>query len=65
MARIMRCTDGHFVTASESKLLFGSVHLGPFKKMQCPVDGKIVTVGSVKAENLTQDQLEQAQTYRS
>jgi hypothetical protein len=65
MARIMRCTDNHFFVASEGKLMFGSLHLGPFKKMQCPVDGKIVTVGYVKAENLTREQLEEAQKYRA
>ena len=50
--RILRCTDGHLFVSSETSRLFGSVHLGPIRRMQCPVDGKIVN-----ASNLRQDTL--------
>ena len=63
--RIMRCTDGHLFVASESSRLFGSLHLGPFRRMQCPVDGKIVMVGNVRAKTLTPEQIEEAQKYRT
>lgn len=62
--RVLRCTDGHLFVSSESSRLFGSVHLGPFRKIQCPVDGKIVTAGNVSAKSLTPEQLQQAQKYR-
>lgn len=63
--RIMRCTDGHLFVASETSRLFNSVHLGPFREMQCPVDGKIVTVGNVRADTLTPQELEEARKYRT
>lgn len=63
--RFMRCTDGHFFVSSESSRLFGSVHLGPFRKMQCPVDGKFVTVGNVRKANMTAEQVEEALKYRT
>jgi hypothetical protein len=63
--RIMRCSDGHLFVSGESSRLFGSVHLGPFRKMQCPVDGKIVTVGNVRADSLTAEQLEEAERHRT
>ena len=42
--RILRCTDGHLFVSSETSRLFGSVHLGPVRRMQCPVDRKIMNV---------------------
>lgn len=63
--RILRCTDGHLFVSSESSRLFGSVHLGPFRRIQCPVDGKIVTAGNVRAKSLTAGQLQEARKYRT
>jgi hypothetical protein len=63
--RIMRCTDGHLFVASQTSRLFGSVHLGPFRRMQCPVDGKIVTVSNVRADTLTPEELEEARKHRA
>lgn len=63
--RIMHCTDGHLFVASQTSRLFGSVHLGPFRRMQCPVDGKIVTVSNVRADTLTPEELEEARKHRT
>jgi hypothetical protein len=63
--RVLRCSDGHLFVSSESSRLFGSVHLGPVRKMQCPVDGKFVTVGNVRADSLTDEQLAEAERYRT
>src|SRR5215470_11520891 len=63
--RIMRCSDGHLFTSSESSRLFGSIHMGPFRKMQCPVDGKVVTCGNVREASLTPEQLEEARRYKT
>jgi hypothetical protein len=63
--RILRCSDGHLFVSSESSRLFGSVHMGPFRKMQCPVDGKIVTCGNVREASLTPEQLEEARRYKT
>jgi hypothetical protein len=63
--RILRCSDGHLFTSSESSRLFGSIHMGPFRKMQCPVDGKVVTCGNVREASLTPEQLEEARRYKT
>ena len=63
--RILRCTDGHLFVSSASSRLFGSVHLGPFRRIQCPVDGKIVNAGNVRANGLTPEQLKEARRYRT
>src|SRR6476646_6775887 len=63
--RILRCSDGHLFVSSESSRLFGSIHMGPFRKMQCPVDGKIVTCGNVREASLTPEQLEEARRYKT
>jgi hypothetical protein len=63
--RILRCTDGHLFVSSTSSRLFGSLHLGPFRRIQCPVDGKIVTAANVRASTLTPEQLQEAQKHRT
>lgn len=63
--RVLRCADGHLFTSSESSRLFGSIHLGPFRRMQCPVDGKIVNCSNVRAATLTPEQLEEARQHRT
>jgi hypothetical protein len=63
--RILRCTDGHLFVSSASSRLFGSIHLGPLRRIQCPVDGKIVTAGNVRASSLTPEQLQEARKYRT
>jgi hypothetical protein len=63
--RILRCTDGHLFVSSVASRLFGSIHLGPVRKIQCPVDGNIVTASNVRASTLTPEQLQEAQKYRT
>jgi hypothetical protein len=63
--RIQRCSDGHLFVSTESSRLFGSVHLGPFRRMQCPVDGKIVTVSNVRARSLTPEELQRARQHKT
>jgi hypothetical protein len=63
--RIQRCSDGHLFVSSESRRLFGSIHLGPVRKMRCPVDGKFVTVSNVRAKSLTPEQLEEARRHQA
>jgi hypothetical protein len=63
--RILRCTDGHLFVSTTSSRLFRSIHLGPVRKIRCPVDGKIVTAGNVRASSLTPEQLQEAQKYRT
>ncbi|HEY2795421.1 MAG TPA: hypothetical protein VGJ28_23875 [Micromonosporaceae bacterium] len=63
--RILRCSDGHLFTSSESGRLFGSVHFGPKRLIRCPVDGKYRMAGNVNSADLTPVELEQAQSYRT
>lgn len=63
--RILRCTDGHLFMSSETSRLFGSVHLGPVRRMQCPVDGKIVNASNVRETPLSPEQLEEARRYHT
>jgi len=51
--------------SSQASRLFGSVHLGPFRRMQCPVDGKIMTCSNVRQRTLTPEQLQDARRYRT
>jgi hypothetical protein len=62
--RILRCSDGHLFVSHESSRLFGSVHMGPFRLMQCPVDGKMRMCGNVPEKDLTPEQLEEAKKYQ-
>jgi hypothetical protein len=63
--RILRCADGHLFVSSQTSRLFGSVHLGPFRRMQCPVDGKVVTCSNVRQRTLTPEQRQDARRYRT
>lgn len=63
--RILRCSDGHYFTSSESKRLFGSIHFGAKRLMRCPVDGKWRMAGNARSTDLTPEQLEQARRYRA
>jgi hypothetical protein len=63
--RILRCSDGHLFVSSESSRLFGSVHMGPYRIMQCPVDGKTVKCGNVRASTLSPEELEEAKRYQA
>lgn len=63
--RAQRCSVGHLFVSRESLRLFGSVHLGAVRKMRRPVDGKLVTVGNVRAKSLTAGQLVEARRYRA
>jgi hypothetical protein len=63
--RILRCADGHLFVSSETSRLFGSVHLGPARRMRCPVDGKFVNATNVRQSTLTPEQLEEARRYHT
>ena len=63
--RILRCSDGHYFTSSESSRLAGSIHFGPKRLMRCPVDGKWRMAGNVHTDGLTAEELEQARRYRA
>lgn len=63
--RILRCPDGHLFTSREGSRLFGSIHLGPARLMQCPVDGKWRMMGNVRADTLSDEQLEEAEKYEA
>jgi hypothetical protein len=63
--RVLRCSDGHLFVSHESSRLFGSIHLGPMRLMQCPVDGKMRMCGNVPARDLTPEQLAEAQRYQA
>jgi hypothetical protein len=62
--RILRCSDGHLFVSSEAGRLFGSLHLGPERLIQCPVDGEWRMAGNVRARTLTAAQLAEARKYR-
>lgn len=63
--RVLRCSDGHFFVATETSRLFGSIHMGPYRLMRCPVDGKMRMCGNVPAKDLTPEQLEEAKRYQT
>lgn len=63
--RILRCSNGHLFTSSETSRLLGSFHLGPARLMQCPVDGKWGLMGNVAASSLSEEQLAEAEKYRA
>jgi hypothetical protein len=62
--RVLRCTDGHLFVSSESQRLLGSIHLGWWRMMQCPVDGRFRMCGNVPETSLTPEQLEELKRYR-
>jgi hypothetical protein len=62
--RVMRCAEGHlFMAPLSSRLL--AVHLGPSKLMQCPVDGIWSMCGYVDPEDLSQEELAEADRYHA
>jgi hypothetical protein len=63
--RILRCADGHLFVSSETSRLFGSIHLGPARRMRCPVDGKMVNATNVPESTLSPEQLEEARRYHT
>jgi hypothetical protein len=62
--RILRCSDGHLFVSGEATRLFGSVHLGWWRMLQCPVDGKFRICGNVPEKRLTAEQLEELERFR-
>jgi hypothetical protein len=63
--RILRCSDGHLFVSGEGARLFLSVHLGPKRLIRCPVDRKFRMAGNVDSADLTEQELEQARSYRT
>jgi hypothetical protein len=62
--RILRCSDGHLFTSSESIRLFLSLHLGPKRLMRCPVDHKWRMMQNVNSTDLTEAELAEAAEHR-
>lgn len=62
--RILRCSEGHLYTSSETARLFGSVHLGPKRLMYCPLCQKMRLTSNVRAKTLSPQQLEEARQNR-
>lgn len=62
--RVLRCTDGHLFVSGEGERLFGSIHLGWWRMMQCPVDGRFRVCGNVAESGLTPQQLDELRRYR-
>jgi hypothetical protein len=62
--RVLRCSDGHLFVSGESQRLFGSVHLGWWRMMQCPVDGRFRMCGNAPEKSLMPEQLEELKRYR-
>lgn len=62
--RVLRCSDGHLFVSGEGERLFGSLHLGWWRMMQCPVDGRFRVCGNVPERSLPPEQLEELKRYR-
>lgn len=62
--RVLRCSDGHLFVSGEAQRLFGSVHLGWWRMMSCPVDGRFRICGNVPERSLSPQQLDDLQRYR-
>jgi hypothetical protein len=60
--RIMRCGEGHLFTAGLASRLF-AVHLGTTTLMPCPVDGNWSMCTVVEAEDLSEEDLEEARRH--
>ncbi|HEY3872535.1 MAG TPA: hypothetical protein VGM10_29535 [Actinocrinis sp.] len=58
--RILRCSQGHLYTSSETARLAGSIHLGPKRLMLCPLCQKMRMTSNVRAATLTPQELEEA-----
>lgn len=63
--RILRCSDGHLFTSSESSRLLRTIHLGPKRLMRCPVDRRWRLVGNVDAKELTEAEREEAAEHQA
>lgn len=61
--RVLRCSDGHLFVSGEGERLLGSIHLGWWRMMQCPVDGRFRVCGNVSESTLTPQQLDDLQQY--
>ena len=61
--RILRCSDGHLFTSSESSRLFSSVHFGAKRLMRCPVDRKWRMMENVQAKDLTDAERQEASKH--
>lgn len=62
--RILRCSQGHLYTSSETARLAGSIHLGPKRLMYCPLCQKMRMTSNVPAKTLTPQQFEEASQNR-
>lgn len=62
--RILRCSDGHLFVSGEAARLFRSLHFGPKRLIRCPVDRKLRMAGNVNSADLTEQEIEQARSYR-
>jgi hypothetical protein len=63
--RILRCSDGHLFVSGETARLLGSLHFGPKRLIRCPVDNRLRMAGNVNSADLTEQEIEQARSYRA
>jgi hypothetical protein len=63
MARVFRCSDGHYFTANWGRLLLGSAHFRETKFLRCPVDRRWRMAKPVPAARLTPEEAAQAKQY--
>jgi hypothetical protein len=61
--RILRCSDGHLFISGETQRLFGSIHLGWWRMMPCPVDGRFRMCSNVLEKSLAAEQLDELHRY--
>ncbi len=62
--RIYRCSDGHYYTADRGRALLKSVHLGLGVHFQkCPVDGRWRKATPVDPNEISEAQLQEAQSH--
>ncbi|MDA8300340.1 MAG: hypothetical protein M0005_02070 [Actinomycetota bacterium] len=61
---IDRCSEGHLYTASVPKSMFLSVHLFAFGQLQrCPVDRRWRVAKRINPNDLTDQQLQEAEQH--
>ena len=61
---IYQCSDGHLYTASPIKAILLSIHLGIGRHFQrCPVDGRWRISKRLDRNDLTDQQLQEAQQH--
>jgi hypothetical protein len=61
---VLRCSDGHLISATRLKLVFLSVHLIDKVLLRCPVDRKWRIASPLVSSALTDDERDTAARHR-